>query len=286
MKGRRYWSVMPDLLREGWLFASGTGQLAYSGRFLAVCHFFDARLRNMARRRRAAEHCYPALIPTETLRQLDFFASFPHLATFASHRKSKDPDHALSPAVCYHTSNLLRNKRIPRVPYCVTAAGACFRFEGPALRNTPERLWNFTMREIIFFGSASQIESMRRSLMASVKRLAAGASVVARLEEASDPFFLGTSSGKLLLQRLKKLKYELQANFTENGNLAIASFNNHEDFFAKRMNIRLPNGTIAHSGCVAFGIERWAYVFLCQNGLDPRSWPARLRRYVLQNETR
>ena len=287
MKGyKRYWPVMRDLLRKRWLFASGAGQLACAGRFLAVCRYFDECFRKMGRRQGAAEHCYPALIPAETLRQLDFFASFPQLATFASHSGSRNRDHILSPAVCYHTCNFLRNHKIPQAPYYVTAAGNCFRFEGAALTNTPERLWNFTMREIVFFGTAREVEDIRRSLMVSVKRLALASGLEARLEEASDPFFLGASRGKLLLQRLKKLKYELRANFKENGRLAIASFNNHEDFFTTRMNIHLPDGAIAHSGCVAFGIERWAYVFLCQNSLNPRRWPAAPRRYALRHETR
>lgn len=286
MRTGRYWPVMPGLLRGGELFASGAGQLGCAGRFLAACRFFDDEFHSMARRRRAQEHSYPALMPAATLRKLEFFSSFPQFATFASHSASKNPEHVLSPAICYHTCNFLRNRRLPRTPYCITAAGNCFRFEGRALTKTPERLWNFTMREVVFFGTAAQVERVRRSLMGSVQRVAASAGLVATLEEASDPFFLGSARGKLLLQRLKKLKYELRANFKRDGRLAIASFNNHQDFFAKRMNIRLPDGAMAHSGCVAFGIERWAYVFFCQNGLDPKRWPERLKRRVLQNEAR
>jgi len=46
------------------------------------------------------------------------------------------------------------------------------------------------------------------------------------------------------------------------------------------MNIRLAGGGLAHSGCAAFGIERWAYAFFCQNGPDSARWPERINRYV------
>jgi len=141
------------------------------------------------------------------------------------------------------------------------------------------------MREIVFFGSSQSVERIRCNLINSVSRLSRAVGIVAEIEEATDPFFLGKSRGKRLLQRLKKLKYELRANYKANDRLAVASFNNHEDFFGKRMNIRLPNGAIAHSGCVAFGIERWAFAFLCQNGLETRRWPARLQRAIFRNET-
>ena len=72
----------------------------------------------------------------------------------------------------------------------------------------------------------------------------------------------------------------------EGRDVAIASFNSHGDFFGRRMNIRLPGGEVAHSGCVAFGLERWAYAFFCQNGLDAARWPAPLRRQARNDDPR
>jgi seryl-tRNA synthetase len=278
-KRKRCWNVTPALVSEGSLFASGAGQWIRRGPFLAVCNFFDERLRALARNCGAEEHSYPAMIRAEVLRELDYFSSFPELATFATHSNG-GRDHVLSPAVCYHTYQLLRNQELSRHPYYVTAAGNCFRFEGKALTETPERLWNFTMREVIFFGRAVEVVRIRKRLMGAVPKLAATAGLETTLEEATDPFFLGGARGKVLIQRLKKLKYELKARISRDRALALASFNNHEDFFAKRMNIRLAGGGLAHSGCAAFGIERWAYAFFCQNGPDSARWPERINRYV------
>jgi len=97
---------------------------------------------------------------------------------------------------------------------------------------------------------------------------------------ATDSFFLGPSRGKFLLQKLKQLKHELRAPVGDGTDLAIASFNHHESFFTRRMNIRFADGTPAASGCVAFGIERWSYAFLSQNGLEIDGWPEPVRRFV------
>jgi seryl-tRNA synthetase len=303
-RGKRYWDVVPALLRERSLVISGIGQVTYGGRFLSVCRFFDRCLRNLARRYHADEHSYPALIPVETLRQLEYFASFPQFATFATHFKDRaaasgsaavagrpgrglaEPRHVLSPAVCYHTYAFLRGRTLARPQWCVTAAERCFRFEGGTMRRTPERLWNFTMRELVFFGATVEVERRRRRLVTSVRRLAAATGIAADMVEAHDAFFLGASRGKRLLQKLKKLKFELRAGIRDGRTVAIASFNHHEDFFGSRMNIRLPGGTIASSGCAAFGIERWAYAFLCQNGPEVARWPPRVRRWMLRHEAR
>src|SRR5262245_66150420 len=117
---RRYRDITPALWREGSLVRNGIGQATYRGRFLLLCRFFDGRLHGLARRHGAEEHCYPALISVETLRRLDYFSSFPQLATFAAHVRDRRaareaagtgtpptraaPSHVLSPASGYHTS--------------------------------------------------------------------------------------------------------------------------------------------------------------------------------------
>ena len=61
------------------------------------------------------------------------------------------------------------------------------------------------------------------------------------------------------MQQIKGLKVELRARMNVKGTpLAISSFNRHETFFSRRFGFRLEDGTDAYSGCVAFGLERWA----------------------------
>jgi hypothetical protein len=70
------------------------------------------------------------------------------------------------------------------------------------------------------------------------------------------------------------LKYELRLRVAPDGrSVAAASFNNHEQHFGRAFSIMLPSGEFAHSGCIAFGWERWVIAFVNQHGPDEESWP-------------
>ena len=43
--------------------------------------------------------------------------------------------------------------------------------------------------------------------------------------------------------------------------------------FGESCNIRLPDASIAFTGCTGWGIERWIYSFLAQKGLEIDRWP-------------
>jgi hypothetical protein len=43
-------------------------------------------------------------------------------------------------------------------------------------------------------------------------------------------------------------------------------------------NIRDGGGVLAHTSCVAFGIDRLAVALFAVHGLDPARWPATTRR--------
>lgn len=257
---------------------SGPGLIRCAGPFVALCSYFDAAFAALARRRGARLHAYPGMVSRRLLERFEYFSSFPGVATSAGER------YVLPPAVCYQTYEHLADRELENHPYRVTAAGRCSRFEGARLTGSPECLWDFTMPELVFFGSEAEVSGERRALMRSAKGLLPKVGMTAMLAPATDPFFLGESRGKLLLQKLKELKHELRAQIRNGVDLAIASFNHHEDFFTRRMNIRLANGIPAHSGCAAFGIERWSFAFVCQNGLDIETWPDPVRRFVARHE--
>src|SRR3989344_2462423 len=249
------------------------GILIFGNEFTALMQYFDNEFKRIAKRVGAEESKYPTLISRDILNRVEFFSSFPEFATYIEPlNHTKTPKYLLQQAVCYHSYSELTNSKLTKDFYILTAVGNCFRFEGKALTDSPERLWDFTMREIIFFGSSKKVTEIRKRLVTEVIWFVNKLGLTSHLEEATDPFFLGTSRGKLLIQKLKKLKQELRAPLTSKKNIAIASFNNHEGFFTEKTNIRLPNKKFAHSGCVAFGLERWAYVFLTKYGADKKKW--------------
>jgi hypothetical protein len=56
------------------------------------------------------------------------------------------------------------------------------------------------------------------------------------------------------MQRLRGTKLELCLPC----GLAIASINRHGTHLTERFGISLTDGSLAHSACLAFGLDRWA----------------------------
>jgi len=187
---------------------------------------------------------------------------------------------ALAPAVCYHAYPEWEGKTLGSEPTLLTAVGRCYRYEGG--NHIPlERLWDFTMREIIVLGTREQVEAQRQALVRQVGELVARLQLDAVIEPASDPFFTSGDEGKRLMQQAGALKHELLLTVDAGGRaIAAASFNHHHDYFGTRFDIALADGNPAHSGCIAFGLERWVLALLAQHGVDAEQWPDAARAWL------
>jgi seryl-tRNA synthetase len=110
---------------------------------------------------------------------------------------------------------------------------------------------------------------------------------------AGDPFFLGDGAAeRSWSQRMLKLKYELRLPLDDSADsadssgsgggrdVAVGSFNFHEQHFAKAFEITDETDEPVFTGCAGFGLERLAYAFLCRHGVDPRGWPEDVRAAV------
>jgi seryl-tRNA synthetase len=263
--------VVAPLLASGELVETGTGALGLTGRPLRLLQACDATFAAWAAELGAQPWRFPALVMRADLDRAGFFEAFPHLATsvqpHAPAAEDTPPAHFLSSAVCFHMYPVLAGRSLDQGRLTLlSAAGECYRYEGHKMQPLI-RQWAFTMREIVFLGGAEQVATMRDELMARTVRYAGILGLQAELRPASDPFFTPEARGRALLQRLKGLKQELCVP-GERGDVAIASFNLHDDFFARRFDLRLADGRRAHSGCVAFGLERWVYALMSQHGLD------------------
>ena len=101
----------------------------------------------------------------------------------------------------------------------------------------------------------------------------------ARIDHASDPFF--GRGGKLMAvsQVEQQLKFELLVPVrSAEEPTACMSFNYHRDHFGTTWNLRTAAGETAHTGCVAFGIDRLALALFATHGLDLPRWPAAVRK--------
>ncbi len=269
--------------------------------------YFESRFISLAGSFGAGQYRFPTLIPARYLERVNYFRAFPHSLTFATHlREDLDaidhfaqeaacdehgilntPDSSfagiqalLSPAVCYHLYFSLADRPLPGGQVVATAVGNCFRYEAINLTSL-ERLWNFTMREVIFVGEKDFVLDSRETARQRMSQVFEETGLAYRVESANDPFFIGEFRKQAAFQSAFQLKFEIRARLPfKDSTLAVGSYNYHQDFFGRHLNITLPDGSPAHTGCVAFGLERMAFAFLAQYGLDPELWPEAVKRAI------
>jgi len=274
-----YARAVDDLAARGEVSLVVPGRLVLRGPAGRLPAYFDSVAREWARAIGAREEAVPERIAREVLARAGCPAG--RLAISES---------LLPPAVCYHVYRERRGTRLEASPSIVTVVGRCLRDE-ESLDLAGGRLRDFTMRELVVLGSRDEVEAFRQGLIDRVAGLVAELDLDGVLVTADDPFFLaGAGSeerGRRLMQQVLPLKYELRLPCDERGGaFAVASFNHHLDFFGRRFEIGLASGAIAHSGCVAFGLERWTLAFLARHGIDPNAWPARVREFGQREASR
>jgi seryl-tRNA synthetase len=235
----------------------GDGRVTLGGVTPALCRAIDRRVRRMAREVGGRELRCPAVIERSVLDRAGYFEAFPEGATALG-----EDGYALQPAACYHCYAELAGTYVDQL--VLTVAGRCYRrhearFEGAT------RLWEFTMREVVLIGNARWVQAERPAWITRVTQLARELGLEVSVQTATDSFFGPSSRGKRVLQQLKELKHEIRTRIgTED--VAIASVNLHETFFATRFDLRDRDGAPAYSACTALGLERWAAAILAQRG--------------------
>jgi seryl-tRNA synthetase len=293
--------VFERLLREGIAFEVGEGQVAVGEPVLSLMDVLDARIRAFTTAEFGARELrYPTLIPTRALSRCKYFQSFPQLMMLVTRvhgdvetyrglverlnhggdletelREHCDNfDYCLPPTMCFHTYHQLSDRPLPARTLVVTSRGKSFRFES-RYRRALERLWDFTIREIVFLGARDFVLDCRRRFMERSFELIESLLLGGQCSVANDPFFAGADTAeRTWSQRLLELKYELRLPIAADADVAVASFNFHEQFFGDSFRIRdQDEDEFVHTACVGFGLERLAYAFLCQHGLNPADWP-------------
>ena len=300
----------PDLLARGEMFQEASGIYTVGPLVTRLIAFFEGQFVALADSFGAAPYRFPALIPARYLERVNYFRAFPHSLTFVTHLREDleaiddFAQHAacdehglttpsgsfakfqtlLSPAVCYHLYFSLADKPLPGGQLAATAVGNCFRYESINLASL-ERMWNFTMREVIFVGPKDFVLQNRETGRQRTAEFFEKIGLAYRVESANDPFFIGEFKKQAAFQSAFQLKFEIRAKLPfKDSTLAVGSYNYHQDFFGRSLNITLPDGSPAHTGCIAFGLERMAFAFLAQFGLDVVKWPDAVRKSVMGEE--
>jgi seryl-tRNA synthetase len=270
-------------------------------RGLAITLFqqIDRILQELSLQHDAQLRSYPSMIPLTTLHKCRYIPSFPqniHLVSEFPHRLqdlnkvretgnleeiSRLSPYALSPAVCFHCYAELSEKRLSN-PLLLTARGTCYRHES-SWRLGKHRMNEFSMREIVMFGDTSFIETKRKQFMEEAWVLFEALGLRGRIETASDPFFFSEETAKGQIQLMGNMKYELIVELDEDkGSFSIASFNNMEDSLCKPFEVLNDEYKPMHSGCIAFGIDRWVFALLSCYGGDYAKWPSSVKQILEQ----
>jgi seryl-tRNA synthetase len=297
---------MAALQESGEVFREEVGMFTLGPTVAMLAGYFERRFQDLATTFNAKPFRFPTLMSAHYLDRVKYFSAFPHSLSFATHLRedldvidefaehaAAEPDGLnipsdsfgrvkalLSPAVCNHLYFYLADRPLPDENFVATAVGKCFRYEAINLTSL-ERLWDFTMQEVIFVGAKDFVLDNRQVAIKRVRKIFAELGLAYRVESANDPFFIGEFRAQTAFQSAFQLKYEIRAKVPHrDGTLAIGSYNYHQNFFGRQLNITLADGSPVHTGCVAFGLERVAYAFIAQFGLDPTGWPQAVREAI------
>ena len=185
-------------------------------------------------------------------------------------------DLVLSPAACYPVYPMAAGRgAVPRGGWHFDVAADCFRHE-PSRHL--DRMQSFRMREFVRIGSAQEVMEFRQRWMSRAAELADELGLPHELAAASDPFFGRVGQVMAVSQLQMALKFELLIRFHATATpTACMSFNNHLDHFGLVWGLHDAQGNVAHTGCVAFGMDRLSVALFCTHGLDVAAWPDSVR---------
>ena len=236
---------------------------------------------------------FPPVMSRRDLERHGYLKSFPNLigCACALHGSEADiraaaarPDYGwvdalkatelvLSPAACYPVYPIAAARGpVPADGYLFDVASDCFRRE-PS--QDLDRLQSFRMREYVRVGTEAQVGAFRTAWFERATRLAADLALPCRIDQASDPFFGRVGQMMAVAQIQQALKFELLVPLhSEEKPTACMSFNYHRDHFGLTWDLLDDAGAPAHTGCVAFGMDRLAVALFWTHGLEPARWPA------------
>lgn len=294
-----YTESFKTLEEKGIIFINSAGVVTIGEPLLSLYRYIDSKIKNYCcNELNAKEYLYPTMVKTEVVEKCGYFYNSPQYIFTINRLKedlykqidfineykkkghipnnpdyySKDNLYCLPPTICYHTYDQLENT-ILKNNAVYTARGKAFRFESKYASKL-ERLYDFTIRETVFFGDMQFVSQIRKNLLEFIKSLVDELKLVGHMKSANDPFFLDPNAEhKIMFQKALNTKIELHLNIDINKTIAVGSFNYHDNFFTKSFNIRSFSTDKLVSGCTGFGLERFVYAFICQHGIDKNKWP-------------
>ena len=292
-------SFLDQLFSKGVLYESGVdGLYGRSMGFEDVIARFEELALTYGKNEITESLMFPPAMPMQDFVSSGYMKSFPNLAgtvhSFCGDdhghmallqclevgddwtENQKATDVALTPAACYPLYPILAKRgRLPEGGACVALQSYCFRRE-PS--KDPSRMQLFRMREYVRVGTPEQTKEFRELWKQRGSEIMTRLELPHEVDVANDPFF--GRAGKIMAsgQRDQELKFEMLVPVnSEESPTACMSFNYHMDNFGKSLGIQLADGSVAHTACVGFGLERIALALFRHHGFDPADWPEGVR---------
>ena len=114
---------------------------------------------------------------------------------------------------------------------------------------------------------------------AVAKSIAGDLGLKFRVDQASDPFFGRVGQIMAVSQIQQALKFELLIPYyADSKPTACMSFNYHREHFGQVWGLQDSCDELAHTGCVAFGMDRLVVALFANHGPDIALWPGSTRR--------
>jgi seryl-tRNA synthetase len=185
-------------------------------------------------------------------------------------------DLVLAPAACYPIYPMVAARgTVPAGGLRFDVTCDCFRHE-----STHElgRFQSFRMREYVCVGTPDEVVTFREHWKVRALELINQLALPHQTTAASDPFFGRAGKMMAVSQVEQELKFELliPINSVENPT-ACMSFNYHQGHFGETWEIATAGGGLAHTACVAFGMDRLALAIFATHGVDLVTWPQSVR---------
>lgn len=240
---------------------------------------------------------FPPVEPLAAFERTDYIASFPDLAAAVSGFTGDDRAHRallaardrgerwesflepadlmLTPAVCHPVYGLIGDV-VPAGGRNLDVLGDSFRRE-PSL--DPMRLQAFHMHEFVHVGTPASARAHRDDRIPGMRALLESFGLGIDVVPANDPFFgrVGQVLARNQVEQSLKFEFVTHVYGPDLPETAISSANLHEDHFGTSFGLRTEDGAVAHSACLAFGLERITIALFALHGTTPDRWDGDVR---------
>ncbi len=286
-----------DLVEHGLIVPAGVqGVFGRGAVFEDVLERFNAAVTDLSKNDNAEVFTFPPVISRDVLEKVNYLDSFPQLcgavySFFGNEPQAKTLSArvhdgkpwgdmlsmtgvVMNPAACYPVYPSFEGI-VPKGGRVVTMLNWVYRHEPSA---EPTRMQSFRVREFVRAGTREQVLEWRDMWLQRGLTLLQALGLPAKSDVAADPFF--GRAGRMLAvnQKEQQLKFEvLVPVISAEEPTAVCSFNFHQEHFGSTFGIRTPDGNVAHTACLGFGLERVVMALFKTHGYKPESWPADVR---------